>query len=133
MKTVIPLVALCVACHATADVQKIPYIYDDSVAKYSLVSFTESGSAIQAIVKREGAYFNSYTKVELDCANRSVRQMGMYNSLEVLEKAQLDQMQGRIVEGSIADEVGKILCKGTTLTASQPDNPPVEEQPDDRT
>jgi hypothetical protein len=133
MKTVISLVALCVACHATADVQKIQYGYDDSDAEYSLVSFAESGSAIQAIVQREGVYFTSYTKVELDCANRSVRHMGMYNSLEGLEKAQFDQMQGRIVEGSIADEVSKVLCKGTTLTASQTDNSPAEEQPDDRT
>ncbi|UZE25670.1 hypothetical protein LOY67_09805 [Pseudomonas sp. B21-056] len=133
MKTVIALVALCVACHATADMQKIQYSYDDSDAEYSLVSFAESGSAIQAIVQRQGVYFTSYTKVELDCANRNVRHMGMYNSLEGLEKAQFDQMQGRIVEGSIADEVGKVLCNGTTLTASKTDDLPAVAQPDDRT
>ncbi|TWC06671.1 MULTISPECIES: hypothetical protein [unclassified Pseudomonas] len=133
MKTVISLVTFCVACHATADMQKIQYSYDDSDAEYSLVSFVESGTAIQAIVQREGAYFTSYTKVELDCANRNARHTGMYNSLEGLENVQFDQMQERIVEGSIAGEVGKMLCKGTTLSASQADNPPAEEQTDDRT
>lgn len=119
MKTVVSLVLLSIACSATADVQKIKYIYDDSDAVYSIVSFVDRGPAVQAIVQRSGAYFTSYTKLELDCANRIVRHMGMYNSLAGLEKAQFDQMQGPIIEGSIAAEVGKVLCKDTTSTASQ--------------
>lgn len=119
MKTVISLALLSIACSAAADVQNIKYLYDDSDAVYSIVSFVDSGSTIQATVQRSGAYFTNYTKLELDCATRNVRHMGMYNSLSAVEKAQFDQMEGRIVDGSIADEVGKVLCKDTTLTASQ--------------
>ena len=137
MKTVISLVALSVACCATADVQTIAYQYDDSDAEYSIVSFVESDSSIQATLQRSGAYFTNYTKLEIDCASRNVRHMGMYNSLDSLEKAQFDEMQGRIVEGSIADVVGKVLCKGTTMTASQTasqtDKLPADELPDDKT
>lgn len=119
MKTVLCLALLSIACSATADVQNIKYMYDDSDAVYSIISSVDSGSAIQATVRRSGAYFTNYTKLELDCASRNVRHMGMYNSLAALEKAQFDQMQERIIDGSIADEVGKVLCKNTTLTASQ--------------
>ncbi|WP_339481816.1 MULTISPECIES: hypothetical protein [unclassified Pseudomonas] len=120
MKTAMSLALLSIACSATADVQNITYLYDDSDAVYSIVSFVDSGSAIQATVQRSGAYFTNYTKFELDCATRNVRHMGMYNSLSGVEKAQFDQMEGRIVDGSIADEVGKVLCKDTTtMTASQ--------------
>ncbi|WLH10750.1 hypothetical protein PSH58_17860 [Pseudomonas hefeiensis] len=133
MKTVISIVALSVACCATADVQTITYQYDDSDAEYSIVSFIESDSSIQATLQRSGPYFTNYTKLEIDCTSRHVRHMGMYNSVEGLEKAQFDQMQGRIVEGSIADEVGKVLCKGTTMTASQTDKLPADELPDDKT
>jgi len=133
MKTVMSLVTLSVACYATADMQPITNSYDDSDARYAIVSFVQSDSAIQATIQRRGAYFISYTKLELDCAKRHVRHMGMYNSIEELEKAQFDQMQGRVIDGSIADEVGKVLCKGTTLTASQTDELPAVEQPDDRT
>lgn len=137
MKTVISFVALSVACCATADVQTITYQYDDSDAEYSIVSFIESDSSIQATLQRSGSYFTNYTKLEIDCASRNVRHMGMYNSLDGLEKAQFDQMQGRIVEGSIADEVGKVLCKGTTMTASQTasqtDKRPADELPEDKT
>lgn len=132
MKTVISFAAIFTACHATADVQTIQYNYDDSDAEYSIVSFVESGSSIQATLRRAGSYFTNYTKLELDCAGRNVRHMGMYNSVEGLEKAEFDQMQGRIIEGSIADEVGKVLCKGTTLTASQTDELPADDQPDDK-
>ncbi|WP_260961444.1 hypothetical protein [Pseudomonas citri] len=130
-KVVIGLAALCVTGLTTAEIQKIQYAYDDSDAEYSIVSFSESDTAIQAIVQRAGTYFTSYTKVELDCPHRNVRHMGMYNSLESLEKAPFDQMQGRIVEGSIADEVGKLLCKGT-LTASQAGDLSADEQANDR-
>ena len=133
MKTVMSLVTLSVACHATADMQQITYNYDESDARYAIVSFARSGSAIQAIVQRQGVYFTSYTKLELDCAERHVRHMGMYNSIEELEKAQFDQMQGRVIDGSIADEVGQVLCKDATLTASQTDELPADEQPDDKT
>jgi hypothetical protein len=132
MKMVISLVAIFAACYATADVQKIQYNYDDSNAEYAIISFVESGSAIQATVQRAGSYFTNYTKLEIDCANRNVRHMGMYNSVEGLEKAEFDPMQGRIIEGSIADEVGKVLCKGTTLTASQTEEQPGNDQPDDK-
>jgi hypothetical protein len=94
MKTVISLALLSIACSATADVQNIKYLYDDSEAVYSIVSSADSGSAIQATVQRKGTYFTSYTKLELDCASRNVRHMGMYNSLSALEKAHFDQMQG---------------------------------------
>lgn len=135
MKTVISLALISIACSAVAEVQNIKYLYDDSDAVYSIVSFIDSGSAIQATVQRSGTYFTNYTKLELDCASRNVRHMGMYNSLAVLEKAQFDQMQGRIIDGSIADEVGKVLCKETTLTASQAapqtEDLPTETQTDD--
>ncbi|UVM42656.1 hypothetical protein LOY47_19290 [Pseudomonas brassicacearum] len=119
MKIVISLALLSIACSAAADVQNIKYLYDDSDAVYSIVSFVDDGPAIQATIQRSGAYFTNYTKLELDCTTRNVRHMGMYNSLSGVEKAQFDQMEGRIVDGSIADEVGKVLCKDTTLTASQ--------------
>lgn len=135
MKTVISLALISIACSATADVQNIKYLYDDSDAVYSIVSSVGSGSAIQATVQRTGTYFTNYTKLELDCASRNVRHMGMYNSLAGLEKAEFDQMQGRIIDGSIADEVGKALCKETTLTASQAapqtEDLPTETQTDD--
>ncbi|MEN2393748.1 hypothetical protein [Pseudomonas halotolerans] len=137
MRTVISIVALSIACGATADVQTIAYQYDDSDAEYTIVSFIETGSSIQATLQRSGTYFTNYTKLDIDCDSRNVRHMGMYNSLDSLEKAQFDQMEGRIVEGSIADEVGKVLCKGTTMTASQAasqtDKLPAEELPDDKT
>ncbi|SCW71731.1 MULTISPECIES: hypothetical protein [unclassified Pseudomonas] len=137
MKTVISLALLSIACSAAADVQNIKYLYDDSDAVYSIVSFVDSGSAIQATVQRSGTYFTNYTKLELDCANRNVRHMGMYNSLSGVEKAQFDQMEGRIIDGSIADEVGKVLCKDTSLTASkaapQTEDLPTEKQTDDNT
>ncbi|WP_058546429.1 hypothetical protein THH46_20420 [Pseudomonas sp. NA13] len=137
MKTVISLALLFIACNSAADVQNIKYLYDDSDAVYSIVSFVDSGSAIQATVQRSGAYFTNYTKLELDCATRNVRHMGMYNSLSGVEKAQFDQMEGRIIDGSIADEVGKVLCKDTTLTASkaakQTEDLPTETQTDDNT
>ncbi|WP_434648178.1 hypothetical protein [Pseudomonas sp. D1-2] len=132
MKRIVSLVAVLTAYPAAADVHKIQYSYDDSNAEYAIVSFVESGSAVQATVKRTGAYFTNYTKLELDCASRNVRHMGMYNSVEGLEKADFDQMQGRIVEGSIAGEVGKVLCKGTTLTASQMEEVPIENLLDDQ-
>ncbi|WP_335944343.1 hypothetical protein [Pseudomonas sp. G166] len=132
MKTVISIAVLFVACCATADVQKIQYNYDDSAAEYAIVSFAEHGPAIHATIRRTGAYFTSYTKLELDCANRNVRHMGMYNSVEALENVQFDEMQGRIVEGTVADEVGKVLCSGSTLTASQSAELPAEAQPDDK-
>jgi hypothetical protein len=128
MKTVISLALSSFAFTATADVQTIDYLYDDSDAEYSIVSFADSGTVIQATVKRSGAYFTNYTKLELDCAGQNVRHMGMYNSLSGLEEAQFDQMQGRIVDGSIAAEVGKVLCAGTTMTASQTASK-IEEQP----
>ncbi|MBC3361729.1 hypothetical protein [Pseudomonas sp. SWRI154] len=132
MKMVISMGIAFAVCQANADVQKIQYIYDDSNAEYAIVSFVESGTAVQATVKRSGAYFTNYTKLELDCTDRNVRHMGMYNSLEGLEKAEFDQMQGRIVEGSIADEVGKILCKATPLTATQTEELPAEKLSDDK-
>jgi hypothetical protein len=119
MKILASLALFSVACTATADVQKIHYLYDDSDAEYSIVSFVDSGAVIQATVQRSGAYFTSYTKFELDCAGRNVRQMGMYNSLKGLEKAQFDLMEGRIVDGSIAAEVSKALCTAKTMTAPQ--------------
>ncbi|WP_053157888.1 hypothetical protein [Pseudomonas sp. Pf153] len=133
MKTVMSLITLSVACCATADPQQITYSYDDSQAQYFIVSYVENGSALRATVQRQGTYFTNYTKLELDCAERNVRHTGMYSSLEELEKAQFDEMQGRVVDGSIADEVGKVLCKGTTLTASQSDELPAAEQSDDKT
>ena len=135
MKTVISLALLSIACSAAADVQNIKYLYDDSDAVYSIISSVNSGSAIQATVQRSGAYFTNYTKLELDCASRHVRHMGMYNSIAEVEKAQFDQMQGRVIDGSIADEVAKALCKDTTLTASQAapqaEDLPTETQTDD--
>lgn len=133
MKTVMSLITLSAACYATADTQQITYNYDDSQAQYSIVSYVENGSAIQATVQRQGTYFASYTKLELDCAKRHVRHTGMYSSLEELGKAQFDEMLGHVVDGSIADEVAKVLCKGTTLTASQSDELPAAEQSDDKT
>ncbi|MCQ6255416.1 hypothetical protein [Pseudomonas sp. Q11] len=132
MKTVMSLAVLSVACYATADVQKIQYAYDDSKAEYAIVSFTENGSTLQVTVQRSGPYFTNYTKLALDCANRNVRHMGMYNSLERLEKAQFDPMQERIVAGSIADEVRKVLCRGTSMTASQADEVPAKVKADDK-
>ncbi|AHL33385.1 hypothetical protein CD58_10970 [Pseudomonas brassicacearum] len=132
MKTVISVAVLFVAGCAIADVQKIKYSYDDSDAEYAIVSFAESGSAIQATIRRAGSYFTSYTKLELDCAKRNVRHMGMYSSIEDLENVKFDEMQGRIVDGTVADEVGKVLCNGSTLTASQPDELAPEAQPDDK-
>ncbi|MDO7896139.1 hypothetical protein [Pseudomonas citrulli] len=132
MKTLISLFALCCACQASADVQNIKYTYDDSAAEYSIVSFVEHGSSVQATVKRTGAYFTSFTKLELDCTGHNVRHMGMYASIEGLEKAEFDQMQGRIIDGSLADEVGKVLCKGTTMTASQTAEQPAEAKNDDK-
>lgn len=131
MKIVLSLALISIACSAAADVQNIKYLYDDSDAVYSIVSSVNTGSAIQATVQRTGAYFTNYTKFELDCANQNVRYMGMYNSLAALEKAQFDQMQGRIIGGSIADEVGKVLCKNSTLTASQTEDLSTEIQTDD--
>lgn len=66
MKTVISLALISIACSAVAEVQNIKYLYDDSDAVYSIVSFIDSGSAIQATVQRSGAYFTNYTKLELD-------------------------------------------------------------------
>ncbi|WP_434562619.1 hypothetical protein J3P95_10025 [Pseudomonas sp. Z5-35] len=130
MKKVISIGIAFAVCQASADVQKIQYTYDDSNAEYAIVSFVESGTAVQATVKRTGTYFTTYTKLELDCTDRNVRHMGMYNSLEGLEKAEFDQMQGRIVEGSIADEVARILCKGKTLTATQTKELPADKLSD---
>ncbi|WP_214512786.1 hypothetical protein [Pseudomonas brassicacearum] len=137
MKNAISLALLSIACSAAADVQNIKYFYDDSDAVYSIVSFVDSGSAIQATVQRSGTYFTSYTKLELDCANRNVRRMGMYNSLSGVEKAQFDPMEGRIIDGSIANEVAKVLCNDTSLSASkaapQIEDLPTETQTDDNT
>ncbi|CAH0168867.1 hypothetical protein [Pseudomonas brassicacearum] len=137
MKNVISLTLLSLACNAAADDLNINYFYDDSDAVYSIVSFIDSGSAIQATIQRSGSYFTNYTKIELDCANRNVRHMGMYSSLSGVEEAQFDPMEGRIVDGSIADEVGKLLCKDTTLTAlktaPKTEDLPTETQTDDNT
>lgn len=91
-----------------------------------------SNSTLQVTVQRAGPYFTNYTKLALDCVDHNVRHMGMYNSLERLEKAQFDPMQERIVAGSIADEVRKVLCRGTSMTASQADEVPAKVKADDK-
>lgn len=129
----VPLVFLLVptCAYAQAVEQRFQYRYDPDV-EYSIVSTVERDSAIQATVKRAGAYFTTYTKLQLDCDGRRVRQMGSYNSIQSLESAELDQIEGRIVGGSIADEVGKIVCQDTTATASEVKDFPVTEQADDQ-
>ena len=130
----VPLVFLLVPtclCVQAAE-QKFQYRYDPDV-EYSVVSTVENNSALQATVKRAGAYFTTYTKLQLDCAGKNVRQMGSYNSIQSLESAELDQIEGRIVGGSMADEVGKIVCQETTTaTASEVKGFPVTEQADDQ-
>ena len=130
----VPLVFLLVptCVYAQAVEQRFQYPYDPDV-EYSVVSTVERDSAIQATVKRAGAYFTTYTKLQLDCVGKNVRQMGSYNSIQSLESAELDQIEGRIVGGSIADEVGKIVClETTTATASEVKDLPVTEQADDQ-
>lgn len=131
----VPLVFLLVPtclCAQAAE-QKFQYRYDPDV-EYSVVSTVETNSELQATVKRAGTYFTSYTKLQLDCVSKSVRQMGSYSSIQGLESAEFDQIEGRIVGGSIADEVGKIVCKDstTTATASEVKNEPITKQNDDQ-
>ena len=119
MKAITYFAAFCLSCYAHADAQRLDYkISDDDDSEYSIISFAESGPTVQAVVRRVGIYFTSYTMVEINCTDRQRRQMGLYNTIEGAQAAEYDP-HGPIIEGTLAHNVHNALCINPSVVAEQ--------------
>ena len=98
--------------------------YDDD-SEYSIISSIETGPTVQAVIRRVGSYFTSYTMIEIDCTTRYVRQMGYHSSVVGAQAAKYD-LHSRFIEGMLAHKVHAVLCRSSPMTEEHLTNLPAE-------
>lgn len=63
------------------------------------------------VTKRVGSSGVTYSKRLYDCKNNTVKYLGTGNSIEAMNKSKEDAKMSPILNGSIAYEIGLIICK----------------------
>jgi hypothetical protein len=85
-------------------------IQTDVKGQYFLVEKGGTADTPTLVVKRAKAGYNHYVKREFNCAAHTVRYLGEGESLEEMAAAQPDPEAGPIEEGSIPDQLSRLVC-----------------------
>lgn len=85
-------------------------IKTDVKGQYFLVEKGDNDGKPTLVVKRVTPDLNHYVKREFDCAARTVRYLGEGESLEEMAAAQPDAEAYPIEEGTIPDQLARLVC-----------------------
>lgn len=92
-----------------------PIVISSDTAKYFVLEKNmkvNNNKDLRSIVtKRVGSSGVSYSKRLYDCKNNTVKYLGSGDTIEQMNKSKEDVKMSPIVNGSIAYEVGLIICK----------------------
>lgn len=92
-----------------------PIVINSDTAKYFVLEKNmkvNNNKDLRSIVtKRVGSSGVSYSKRLYDCKNYTVKYLGTGDTIEQMNKSKEDVNMGAITYGSIAYEVGLIICK----------------------
>ncbi len=92
-----------------------PIVINSDTAKYFVLEKNmkvKNNKNLRSIVtKRVGSSGVSYSKRLYDCKNNTVKYLGSGDTIEQMNKSKEDVKMSPIVNGSIAYEVGLIICK----------------------
>ena len=92
-----------------------PIVINSDTAKYFVLEKNmklNNNKKLRSIVtKRVGSSGVSYSKRLYDCKNNTVKYLGTGDSIDAMNKSKEDVNMSPIFNGSIAYEVGLIICK----------------------
>ncbi len=92
-----------------------PIVITSDTAKYFVLEKNmkvNNNKNLRSIVtKRVGSSGVTYSKRLYDCKNNTVKYLGTGNSIEAMNKSKEDAKMSPILNGSIAYEIGLIICK----------------------
>lgn len=95
--------------------EETPIVINSDTAKYFVLEKNmkvNNNKNLRSIVtKRVGSSGTTYSKRLYDCKNNTVKYLGTGDSIEAMNKSKEDEKMGAIFNGSIAYEVGLIICK----------------------
>ncbi|AUX94229.1 hypothetical protein [Mixta gaviniae] len=92
---------------------KPPYklhVPSDPNATYTILDIGSKGNLYTIITKREGKSGTTYSQRAYDCHAGKVMYLGSGETLEEMHSSKPDDHLSPIVDGSIADYVGKEAC-----------------------
>lgn len=107
-------VVLSVNLFADINNEGTPITINSDSAKYFVLEKkfnVNSNKNLRSIVtKRVGSSGTTYSKRLYDCKNNTVKYLGTGDSIEAMNKSKEDANMSPIFTGSIAYEVGLIIC-----------------------
>ena len=84
----------------------------DAAAKYALVNWKQLGNGNRvALVKRSVGEAESFTRIEVSCANRAFRPLGQGKTVEAALKPAPAIGFAPLVADSVSGQVGAHVCK----------------------
>lgn len=112
MKKILILAALAASFGVSAQVAigqsyKIP---SDPTGTYFNLEINGSGRMRTIVTKREGKLGTSFSKREINCADRTFRYLGTADSLQELKTARVDEKMSPLTEGSVSTYVSEQAC-----------------------
>ena len=118
MKKILVATALAVTSAAFAQVSigqayKIP---SDPSGTYFNLEIDGSGNMRTIVTRREGRSGTSFSKREVDCANRRFRYLGTGDTLGDMKASKADANMGPLTEGSISTYVAHQACAASPKT-----------------
>lgn len=107
-------VILSVNMFADINNEGTPITINSDIAKYFVLEKNlkvNTNKNLRSIVtKRVGSSGTTYSKRLYDCKNNTVKYLGTGDSIDAMNKSKEDTNMSPIVTGSIAYEVGLIIC-----------------------
>ncbi|HDI5943942.1 TPA: hypothetical protein POA93_002292 [Escherichia coli] len=91
-----------------AEEMRIP---SDTKATYTILDKDINGSMATIVTKRVGPSGTTFTKRLYDCSSWTVKYLGDGETFEQMKSSKFDSKMANIVEGSIADYVGRKACQ----------------------
>lgn len=118
MKKMLILAALVASLGASAQVSvgqpyKIP---SDPSGTYFNLEIDGSGSMRTIVTRREGKSGTSFSKREVNCANRTFRYLGTGDTLAEMKASKVDPDMGPLTPGSISSYVSDQACAAPSKT-----------------
>ena len=101
------LAVVSFGCFA-AEEMRIP---TDTKATYTVLDKDINGSMATIVTKRVGPSGTIFTNRLYDCSSWTVKYLGEGESLEQMKSSKSDSRMANIVEGSIADYIGRKACQ----------------------
>lgn len=108
------LVILSVNLFSNMNEEGTPIVIKSDIGKYFILEKNlkvNSNKDLRSIVtKRVGSSGTTYSKRLYDCKNNTVKYLGTGDSIDAMNKSKEDANMSPIFTGSIAYEVGLIIC-----------------------